>query len=121
MKTSPLTSSSSGLQPLSSAAARAERVRRVHEASDRFRTDVETRHGGYGRFEPRWANPVIDDPQTMAQMTQPRGAFLAQLIAQEVVETSANADDRIGPATAYRRAAYKLVEIRTGATVDVAA
>jgi hypothetical protein len=113
--------SSTSLQPIHSAASRAERVRRVHEASDRFRADVETRHGGYSRFEPRWANPVIDDPKTMAQMTQPRGAFLAQLIAQESLEPGAGAEDRSGPVGAYRRAALKLVEIRSGATVDLAA
>lgn len=112
--------SSTGLQPIHGAASRAERVRRVHEAADRFRVDVETRHGGYGRFEPRWSNPVIDDAKTLAQMTQPRGAFLAQLIAQEQ-GTGTDTSDRTGPVGAYRRAARKLVEIRSGATVDLAA
>ena len=121
MRPGPLGSSSTSIVPIGNASSRAERVRRVQETSDRFRPAFEARHGGYGRFEPRWAGPAIDDPQFAAHMTQPRGAFLAQLIAQEQPAAGLTLDEAAGPLRAYRRAARKLVEIRTGATVDLAA
>jgi hypothetical protein len=102
-------------------ASRTERVRRVEETSPRFRTEVEPRHGAYGRFEPHWSQPVIDDPRAMAQLTQPRGAFLAQLIAQQELGPGLTLNESAATLGAYRRAARKPVEIRAGATVDLAA
>lgn len=121
MKPGPLGASSTSIVAMRGIASRTGRVRRVEEASQRFRTEVEPRHGAYGRFEARWSQPVIDDARTMAQLTQPRGAFLAQLIAQEELGPGFTLDDAAGPFRAYRRAARKPVEIRAGATVDMAA
>ncbi|MCK6451962.1 MAG: hypothetical protein L6R19_14075 [Alphaproteobacteria bacterium] len=121
MKPGPLAATSTSIVTVRGTAARAERVRRVEETSHRFRTEVEPRHGAYGRFEARWSQPLVDDPRTMAQLTQPRGAFLAQLIAQEELGPGLTLDDAAAPLRAYRRAARKPVEIRAGATVDLAA
>lgn len=122
MRSGPVSSSSTGIVPIiGAAAARAERARRVQEAADRFHAEAEVRHRAYAGFEARWTPPVIDDIETAAQRTQPRGAFLAQLIAQEELGPGLTLDDSAGQVRAYRRAARRPIEIRTGANLDLAA
>jgi hypothetical protein len=92
----------------------------------RAQADIEaafatTRHP-YVRIEPvgmARSRPTSDRPS--GNPTRPQVAFLAQFIAQERLGDGLELDKAADGTRAYRRAETPLVEIRAGATIDVAA